>query len=291
MMPTTPRRSPLMLGLAAALSLAACEHAGKGKTEPPGETTDPVANDTAPPVEIDDSVKQEPDPPEIAQAAQRYLMGDYPGVVELLQPIYDDLKTREQYHASTMAAVWLTLAHGEQVFENGKEPSQWTASMADATEDPEIDAAANLATGSYLIGDLEFDQAAARLAKVPEQTKDPILVGLSHLMRAEALINGAFNREDESLQYPEKLDVAKAAYDAAAALAKDDDALALVYARTHEGYAALANYRKQRDQVCAEAVAAIQLFAAKGASKLLAVPTDLASANKCTLPPEASATE
>lgn len=274
-------RTPLVL----ALALFGC-HPKDGKTENPtgGETDGP------PKVVIDDSVKQEPDPPQLAEAQAKYLVGDYETVVALLQPVYDDLKARNQYRASAFAATWLTLAHAEQVFENGKEPSEWAAAMAEATADSEVAAAAKLARGAYLIGDQEFASAASTLDEAAKAAKTPSLAALAHVLRAEALINGAFQGgEDESLQHPEMLDEAKAAYDAAAALAKGDDALSLVLARAHEGYAALANYRKQHDEVCSQATIAIQLYAAKGATRLLQVPAELASDNKCPLPPEATA--
>ena len=177
-------RTPLVL----ALALLGCHPKG-GKTETPD---DGKKDDGPPKVVIDDSVKQEPDPPQLAEAQSKYLAGEYEGVVSLLQPLYDDLKTRNQYRASALAATWLTLAHAEQVFENGKEPSEWAAAMAEATADTDVAAAAKLARGAYLIGDQEFATAAATLDEAAKAAKTPSLAALAHVLRAEALINGAF---------------------------------------------------------------------------------------------------
>jgi hypothetical protein len=236
-------------------------------------------------VKVDTSVPQEPDPPEIAAGAKQYLMGDYDAAIATLQPLFDDLKQRNQYRASALAGTWLALAHAEQVFENGKEPAEWAASMAESIEDKDVDNAAKVAMAAYLIGNEEFDQAATSLEGAGT-AKDPALVVMAQLLRAEALIGAAFGSGDEAelLKDPEKLEVAKQAYDAAAGAAKGSPTEKLLNGRIEEGYAALADYKKKKDEVCAHATAAFQAFKDEGATRLLEGPAKLATANKCAIP-------
>ena len=51
-----------------------------------------------------------------------------------------------------------------------------------------------------------------------------------------------------------------------------------------EGYAALADYQKKKDEVCTHASASIDAFKAEGATRLLEGPSKLATANKCAIP-------
>jgi hypothetical protein len=207
------RIHPLLL--AGLLVVGACEKKPEETTPP-----DPTSGTTDEPVAIDTSVPQEPDPPELAQGAQQYLLGQYAEVVTLLTPIYADLKERQQYRASAIAGAWLALAHAKQVYENAKEPAEYALSMAQSTEDPEVDAAAGLAMAAYQIGHEEFDPAAASL-RPALAAKDGVSATLAHVLHAEALIGAAFGGGDsESVQNPAKFDEAKTAYDAAAAKAK-----------------------------------------------------------------------
>jgi hypothetical protein len=119
------------LCLLAALA-PACEKKDKDKDD---KTEVPTGDDGVPKVEIDESVKQEPDPPELATAAQSYLAGQYDDTVAALQPLFADLKERKQYRASGLAGAWLALAHAKKVFEDGEEPADWAAAMAEATGD------------------------------------------------------------------------------------------------------------------------------------------------------------
>jgi hypothetical protein len=253
-----------------------------------GETTPPDdglgTTDTGPKVQLDNSVPQEPDPPEIAQAEQQYLMGEYAIAIEKLQPVYTDLKKRNQYRASALAGTWLALAHAELVFENGKEPAEWAAQMAQGTDDPDVDAAAKLAMGAYLIGNEEFDKAATELDGAATAKAQDLLV-MAQLLRAEALIGAAFGGgEEDSMKDPAKLEAAKLAYDAAATASKGHFAEPLVRGRIEEGYAALADYKKQKEEVCAHAGAAFEAFKNQGATRLLEGPAKLATANKCAIP-------
>ncbi len=266
----------LTAGLAGPLG---CGPKKNGETKPPE-----VVPDGPPAVKLDDSVPQEPDPPEIAAGAKQYLMGDYDAAIATLQPVFADLKERNQYRASALAGTWLALAHAEGVFENGKEPAEWAASIAQSTEDTDVDTAAKLAMAAFLIGNEDFEKAATSLDGV-EGAKDQGLVVMAHLTRAEALIGAAFGGGDaESMKDPTKLDGAKQAYDAAASAVKGLAAEQLLRGRIEEGYAAIADYKKNKAEVCTHASASIEAFRAQGATKLLEGPNKLATANKCAIP-------
>jgi len=273
--------------LAGLLVLGACEKKPEATTPPDPTTGTPDVK----PVELDTSVPQEPDPAELAQGAQQYLLGQYPEVVTLLSPIYADLKERQQYRASAIAGAWLALAHAKQVFENGKEPAEWALSMAQSTEDPEVDVAAGLAMGAYQIGNEEFDPAIASL-QAALGAKDGVTATLANILHAEALIGAAFGSGDnETVQNPAKFDEAKAAYDAASAKAKGSAAEDLLVGRIEEGYAAIADYKNDKPGSCPHVIASLTAFGRAGARGLLEGPAGFARKNKCAVPPELTATE
>jgi hypothetical protein len=273
--------------IAGLLVLGACE-------KKPQDTTPPDTTAGTPdvkPVELDTSVPQEPDPPELAQGAQQYLLGQYADVVTLLSPIYADLKERQQYRASAIAGAWLALAHAKQVYENSKEPAEYALSMAQATEDPEVDAAAGLAMAAYQIGHEEYAPAIASL-KDALAAKDSVNATLANVLHAEALIGAAFGGADaESVQDPAKFDEAKAAYDVAATKAKGSPSEDLLMGRVEEGYAALADYKSDKPGSCPHAIAAIGAFQRAGARGLLEGPAGIARKNKCALPADLATAE
>lgn len=273
--------------IVALLALGACE-------KKPEETTPPDPTSGTPdvkPIELDTSVKQEPDPAELAQGAQQYLLGQYADVVTLLSPIYADLKERQQYRASAIAGAWLALAHAKQVFENGKEPAEWALSMAQSTEDPEVDVAAGLAMGAYRIGNEEFEPAVESL-QAALGSKDGVTATLAHILHAEALIGAAFGSGDsETVQNPAKFDEAKTAYDAASAKAKGSASEDLLVGRIEEGYAAIADYKIDKPGSCPHAIASLTAFQRAGAKGLLEGPAGIARKNKCAVPPELAASE
>ncbi len=284
--PTTPlfAWSCRTLALVAVLGTYACDKKPEPTVDP--DTATDTAADEPPAVAIDASVPQEPDPAELGQGAQLYLMGQYGDAIALLQPIYADLKTREQYRASALAAAWLALSHAKEVFENGKEPAEWAVSMAASTKDPEVAAAAGLAMGAYLIGNEEYDAALTSLEPAAA-AKDPRTAALGHQLRAEAFIGAAFGGgHSESVQHPEKFEQAKDEYEAAGAAAKGDTLADLLTGRIEEGYAALSDYRKDKAGVCPHAIASLQAYARAGATRLLEGPAAQARASKCELPPE-----
>jgi hypothetical protein len=268
---------------ALALFATACDKK-QPPPDPPADEGD--ATDATPPVAIDDSVPQEPDPPEIAAAADLYLKGEYARVIETLTPIFADLREREQYRASALAGMWLTLAHAESVFENGKEPSAWAESMAQSTDDPEVDAAAGLAMAVYLTGAEEYDRALQHVA-VAAAASVPHLAAMGEIARAEVYIAAAFGGSDsESVQHPEKFDDAQAAYDAAVGKAKGTPVEDLLVGRIEEGYAALADYRKKKAEICPHAIASLTAFRKAGATAMLEGPLEIGRSAKCAIPPE-----
>ena len=274
------RASLSLLALVTALA-PACDKKGKGDkkddtTVPDGSGVEKVA--------IDKSVPQEPDPPELAAAAQSYLQGQYDDVVTTLQPLYVDLKARNQYRASGLAGAWLALAHAKKVFEDGKEPAEWAASMAEATGDKEVQAAADLARGALMLGAEDFAAAEARFQEAA-RAKDRTVVSLANILRGEAMILAAFGSgESETMEDPAKLANAKQAYDVAAKAAAGQAAEKLLMGRVEEGYAALGDYQNNRDAVCKHAVAAIELFQQGGAPRLIEGPAKLATDEKCEMP-------
>ena len=54
----------------------------------------------------------------------------------------------------------------------------------------------------------------------------------------------------------------------------------------HNLEAAIADYRKDKAEVCPHATAALAAFSRAGAKRLLEGPADLARANKCVIPPD-----
>lgn len=274
------RKTLSLFAIASVAIAGACDKKGKDKDK----TETPDDGSGAPQVEIDKSVPQEPDPPQIAQAAQAYLQGQYDEVITTLQPLYADLKARNQYRASGLAGAWLALAHSKQVFENGQEPADWASAMAEGTRDKEVVAAAKLAQGALKIGAEDFATAETVL---DEATKggDRIVSALAHILRAEAAIGAAFGGGDvETVQHPEKFGDAKQHYDQAAVAAKGQSGEKLLLGRVEEGYAALADYQNRREEVCPHAVAAIGMFQESGATRMLEGPVKLATDAKCEMP-------
>jgi tetratricopeptide (TPR) repeat protein len=270
-----------LLGLVIAFA-PACEKKGKGDKK--DDTTVPDGGGDVPKVAIDKSVPQEPDPPAIAQGAQSYLQGQYDEAVATLQPLYADLKSRNQYRASGLAGAWLALAHAKKVFEDGKEPADWAAAMAEATGDKEVQAAADLARGAVMLGAEDFAAAETRFTEAA-RTNDRTVVALANILRGEAMILAAFGSgESDTMEDPAKLANAKQAYDVAAKAAAGQPAEKLLMGRVEEGYAALGDYQNDRTAVCTHAVAAIDLFQKAGATRLLEGPAKLATDNKCEVP-------
>lgn len=215
-------------------------------------------------------VPQEPDPPEIAQAQGLYLKGEYGQIVELLDPIYQDLKARSQYRAGGLAGSWLALAHNRDVNENAEEPAKHAAAMGDRTQDPEVIAAGKLATGAFLLGAEDFDAAAAAFEAAVAAAPDAGGKALAKLLHAEAMLGRAFGAGGgNELKNPADLATAGKDYEAAADLAAETNQPDVVAGRAHEGLAAVAKYRGEREQVCTHAAKASEHYETGGAGDYL----------------------
>ena len=245
-----------------------------------GAVTEPTGGDDGGPTEP--TVPQEPDPPEIAQGRHEFLLGHYQQAIDVLTPVLADTKEREQIRASALAGSWLALAHAQIVFENGADPAQHAADMAEKTDDPEVDAAAKLARGALLVAEGDFAAAVQSLEAAVAADPDSPEAAVANVLLGEAYIGSAFG-ESSNVENPEDLDKAKAAYNAGAAVAKaHEEDKDILLGRIEEGLAAVADYQREKDALCGHAFASIDHYKAAGASDdLVQGPTSLASKYKC----------
>lgn len=279
---TRTRLLPLAL-----LLLSAASACGKDKTgtTPPDDGGSPADDgpDAGDEGAFVPDVPQEPDPAEIATGRKQFLLGQYQEAVETLAPVYEDLKARKQYRASGLAGGWLAVAHAQIVHENADEPSQHAIAMAEKTHDKEVEAVAKIGRGAFLMRQEDF--AAAQQSFAAAATADPGGVAgvVAEILRAEALIGSAFGGGDSNtLERPEDLDAAQAAYDKAAGAAKGKAESEILIGRVEEGLAAVAKYKHDKKALCEHAFLAIDAYKAAGASEfLLEGPNGLATAEKC----------
>ncbi len=275
----------------ALLAPLACDK-NKTPTDPPnGDTpatdTGGEVGDTEEPKEpIEPDVPQEPDPAEIAEGAHQYLLGHYQEAIDMLAPVYADLKERKQYRASGLAGGWLALAHAQIVFESGQEPSKHALEMADRTQDPEVKAVAQLAHGAMLMGNEDYEAASAAFTNAASAAPETVAGALANILRAESLIGSAFGSSaSDKVENPEDLEEAKKAYASASKVAqagKETDAL---MGRVEEGLAAVSRYQGDRPAICTHAVASYEHFTKAGVSDFLVEgPRGLADKFDCKLP-------
>lgn len=231
-------------------------------------------------------VKQDPDPPQIAQGAHQYMLGQYKETVDLLTPVYEDLKTRNQYRASGLAGGWLALAHAQAVVEEAAGPSEHALWMADHTGDKEVVALAKLAHGAVLMGQEDFTAAATAFEAAASAAPDTLPGALANLLRAESLIGKAFGGgESESVQDPAALETAKAAYAAAQKTAEAGTETEVIMGRVEEGLAAVARYQNDKAAICEHSKKSLEHFKKAGASEtLMEGSMQLAVDFKCELP-------
>jgi hypothetical protein len=272
----TTRTAPLILALAAlSLSVTACKD--DKPTTSPGEVTKADPAEPEPEPELTALPPQDPDPAEIAQLYDRYLRGEYELVATQAESLRAGLTADTQVRAHALASSIGALAAVEGLPEAGRDPA--TEAIADAKRlgDPEVEQLARIAHGTYLVRVQESEAGQAEIASAialagPYGT-------LAQLMLGEALLNQAFGvgDEDMKIQNPAKLDEARAAYQATLDSAKD-----LLAAHAHEGLAAVAKYKNEKDAVCKHAQEAENLYAAGGASAYVReVPMLLAGDSKC----------
>jgi hypothetical protein len=265
--------------LTATLATGACN---KEKAGPVGP------DDVAGPGDVAaaDDVPQEPDPAEIEAAAHEYLVGNFQQAIDILQPVYEDLKTRSQYRASGLAGGWLALSHARLVFESGEEPAKHALAMAQKTQDAEVVAVAKLGHGAWLLGGESYDGAAKAFDEAAAAAPATTAGALANVLRAETRIGSAFgNAESNELQNPQDLETARKAYEAATETANKGVETDLILGRVEEGLAAIAKYQNDRETVCKHAYAAIEHYRAGGASEfLIEGPSALAAGEKCKPP-------
>jgi hypothetical protein len=273
------RASKVLLVCTALLTVSACN---KDKASP----TSP--DDVTGPADVADlpDVPQEPDPPQIQAGAHEYLMGNFQQAIDMLTPVYEDLKARNQYRASALAGGWLALAHARLVYENGRDPTQHALAMAGKLEDPEVVAIAKLAEGAMLLGNDDYDAAAKVFDEAARAAPQTTAGALANILRAETRIGSAFgNAESNELQNPRELETARAAYEAAAKTAEAGIETSLILGRVEEGLAAVSKYKNDKAGVCKHAHAAIGHYRAGGASEfLIEGPTQLAFSERCDPP-------
>lgn len=271
--------------LALLLLAPAC---GKDKTDttPPTDgslvTTD--GNPTTDEPQAEPPPPQDPDPSELAPGIRQVLAGNYEEGVGLLEPIYTGMREPSQYRASGLAGGWLAVAHAQVVFENAEAPAKYGLEMAGKLQDPEVEAAAKMGHGAYLLAQEDYEAAKQALEAAAAAAPDSAPGVFAHLLYGEALIGTAFgSASNTQLEKPEDLDAAKKSYEAAVASAKSagpDSELLL--GRAKEGLAAIAKYQRDKEALCANAFASADHYKAGGASAfLLDGPTRMANDEKC----------
>jgi len=260
----------LFLSLVLLGSLSACNKQ-KGAGASPSQTPALGSTDaSADPGPSEVETPQEPVPAGVQQGAHLYMVGQYEEAIGVLEPLWIDLKSREQQLASGLAAGWLALAHAQVVFENAEEPYKHALLMAERTGDPELTVLARVAHGAFLLGQEDFDAAGQALLSATEVTSVTLPSALANILRAEALIGSAFGTgASETLENPQDLESAKQAYDAAAKVAQQGVESDIVMGRVEEGLAAIAKFQRDKDAACKHASASVAHLKAAGASDFL----------------------
>lgn len=259
-----------LLCLTAIALLGACK---EKPTTPPddgtktGDTGGTGGTDAKP---AETTVKQEPDPPAIAEARAQYLLGNYDKVKETLTPLLADLKQREQLRASGLTAGWLGLAVVTPVFEDAKEPAEHAVAMGDKTADKEVQIVAKLAMGSYLLGTEDFATAATNFEEAYKLQSDGPDAALALVLYGQAKIDLAFGGEDkDQISNPQALDEAASTFVKAQRLASSQPGNEMVAALAYEGMASAASFKKNFPEACKQLEEANKIYAAKGAGQPL----------------------
>lgn len=287
------KHTALVLALGTLTAAAACKKDTQTVTPDDGATTattpdvegsEDTGDEPSEPAEPD--VPQEPDPPEIKAGAHQYLLGHYQEAIDLLTPLYGDLRERSQYRASGLAGGWLALAHAQIVFENGQAAADHSVAMAEQTKDPEVKAVAYLASGAIKLGSEDYTGAKADFATAAEASPKTTAGALANILRAEALIGSAFGSgASDTVENPADLETAKKAYADAKATADSGVETDLLSGRVEEGLAAIARYQRNKPGICEHSIAAVAHLKKAGASEFLVEgPAQMASTFKCDLP-------
>jgi hypothetical protein len=216
------------------------------------------------------TVTQEPDPPAIAEGREQFLLGNFDKAKEILTPLMEDLKTRQQLRASGLSAAWLALAVVDPVAEDAKDPAEYAVTMGDQTGDKEVQIVAKLALGSYQLGIDDDVNAAANFEAAYKLQTDGPNAGLALVLYGEVKVNMAFGGEEkEQLANPGELDSAASTFTKAQRLAAATPGNEMIAARALTGLASVANYKKNLKEACSNAMEAGKLFTAKNAGQPL----------------------
>jgi hypothetical protein len=272
------KRLPLtLLSLSLFAAAPACK---KQPTENPdtattGGSTD--GGDVEPEPEEAKLPPQDPDPAEIAALYQRYLQGDYEAVASEAAALAQGLTADTQVRAHALAASIAALAAAENVPEDAKAGSEQAIVDGDRLGDPEVQQLAHIAHAVYLV---RVHEGAAGQAELQAALAlGGPYTSFNRLMLGEAILNSAFGEgeEDTQIKHPEKLDEAKVHYEAAL-----EGALPILQGAVHEGLAAIAKYKNDKEAICSHAQEAENLYAANGATEYIReVPSMLAKDGKC----------
>lgn len=272
------KRIPNVLSALTALTLIVASGCEKTKeTANPDEVTtntDPVEEPEKDPAALP---PQDPDPAEIAALFDRYLKGDYEAVASEAETLRGGLTADTQVRAHALASAIRALAAIENVPEDGKAAAEEAVSNGDRLADPEVQQLAHIAHGSYLVRVHEAANGQSELEAALALTGP--YGPLAQLMLGEAHLNQAFGSGDDEdkIQNPAKLDDARTAYQAAL-----DGGPDIIKAHAHEGLAAIAKYKNEKEAICTHAQEAENMFVASGATDYVReVPQLLAGEGKC----------
>jgi hypothetical protein len=271
----TTRLPITLLTLAALAFTPACK---KEPTQNPDDAADTGGTEPEPEPEGPPPLPaQDPDPAEIATLYARYLQGDYEAVAVEATALAAAQTADTQLRAKSLAASIAALASAETVPENGKAGSELAIVDGDRLADVEVQQLAHIAHGTVLVrtgdaagGQTELEAAVALTGPY---------VALGHLMLAEAHLNQAFGQgeEEDQIKDPTRLDSAKAQYEAVLTATEP-----ILQGQAHEGLAAVAKLKGEKDAICTHAQEAENLYAANGATTgLREVPGILAKDGKC----------
>ncbi|KIG18948.1 hypothetical protein DB30_06559 [Enhygromyxa salina] len=264
------------------LTLAALAVAPACKKEPTVQPDEAATGDgdvepeEAPP-ELEPLPPQDPDPAAISALYQRYLQGEYEAVASSAAELRDTMTADTQVRAHAMAGALMALAAAEAVPEDAKAAAQQAVADGERLGDVEVQQLAAIAQATYQVR--VHEAAAGQAALEAALALGGPYKSLNNLMLAEAHLNQAFGEgeEDTQIKHPERLDQAKAAYEAAI-----DGTAPLLDGAAHEGLAAVAKYQRDKDGVCLHAQQAEDLYAANGANDYIReVPSLLAADSRC----------
>lgn len=227
---------------------------------------------------------QDPDPAELAQGVHQVLTGHYEEAIGILDPIYTGMREPAQMRASGLAGGWLAVAHAQIVFENAEAPATHALEMAGTLQDPEVEAAAKLGRGAFLLAQEDYEAAKQALEAAVAAAPSSAPGVLAQVLHAQTLIGTAFgSAESTELAKPEDLDAAKQSYETALqAAAGAGEEGEILKGRANEGLAAVAKYKSDKPALCTAAMAAVDQYKTAGASSfLLDGPSRMAGDAKC----------